>query len=258
MPRKSKKQAELDRQREQERLLSPVNLTGEGEDPAIQKLLSPEFLKMTNLDATDVALMLQQIIRGQNSLLTLAKQNSDDIARIKSRQDRIDKDLIAREAARKSEIEDILQRAEKLKLTGNARDKIIAKGGKMFEKALQEARAGKAADQIKYAQKLAAEPKELVVSPGKIEMQMQAGRQVAVHLPEEIRIKRKTWVFPPGVPVEVPRSVAQALRDRHASQEETRKRQELLSKKLNANSLANEWNKVEGSRTAALPHVPSA
>jgi hypothetical protein len=58
---------------------------------------------------------------------------------------------------------------------------------------------------------------------------------------------------PPGVPVEVPATVAGILEQRRASQIETHKRAELLSRNLEATKLAEEWAKVPGSKTEPMP-----
>jgi hypothetical protein len=82
---------------------------------------------------------------------------------------------------------------------------------------------------------------------------MEHGQQVVKIIPEEVRIRHRVWVYPPGQAVEVPKTVAQFLDQRRASQQETAKRQELLSRNLESTKLAEEWAKVGGSKTEAMP-----
>ena len=82
---------------------------------------------------------------------------------------------------------------------------------------------------------------------------MEHGQQVSRIIPEEIRIRNKRWVLPVGRAVEVPQVVSDIMIQRRASQDETFKRQDLLSKNLEATKLAEEWNKIGGSTTDAMP-----
>ena len=58
-----------DIQREQEALNSMVRTDGVGEDPAVKALMSDDFTEMSEAEALDVKLALQQIIRGQTAML---------------------------------------------------------------------------------------------------------------------------------------------------------------------------------------------
>jgi len=249
MPRK--KLAPADQMaREAETLNKPINPTGEGEDEAIKALLSPDFERMSNLDASEVALLLQQIVRGQNSLM---EQNSIQIAQIRERQDQIDKRLSDELESNRKFIEEVLDRAESLKRTGLENDKLIANGVAQYEQAKQKAVAKRAVKNIQFHDQIRKEPKVMVISPGQLITTMEHGQQVARIIPEEIRIADMRWVLPPGVPIEVPQTVAGIMDQRRASQIETFKRQEMLSKHMEATELAKEWAKVEGSKTEPMP-----
>jgi hypothetical protein len=250
MPRK-KKEVKIS---EEEILNRPIDTTGNDPNPAVNALMSEEFIQMSNFDASQIALVLQQIVRGQNSLLAMAKENSEEIIRLKERQERIDKEAAARHAAQKDEIADILNKAEKLKAKGDKKDKIIATGVKQYQKAVQNARASKTVDRLAFEKKLAAEPQEYVVAHGQLVTTIENGQQVAKILPEEIRIKHKVWYLQPGVPTKVPASVAATLRARYASQEQTNKLKDMLSKQMHANKLAQEWNAAKGA--GSMPIVP--
>jgi hypothetical protein len=92
MPRKSKKSSTSNISREEEVLNSTIDTTGNDPNPAINALMSEDFIQMSNLDASQIALLLQQIVRGQNSLLTQAQLNSEEIIKLKERQEKIDKE----------------------------------------------------------------------------------------------------------------------------------------------------------------------
>lgn len=251
MPRKKKVTIN-----EEEILNRPVDTDGSDPNPAVNALMDEDFIKMSNFDASQIALVLQQIVRGQNSLLSLAQQNSEDIARLKEKQALIDKEAEARFASQRNEIEEILNKSEKLKATGEHKDKIIAQGVQQYQLAKQNARASKAVDKLAFEQKLAAEPQEYVVSPGQLITTMQGNQQVARIIPEELRIKHKVWYFQPGVPTKVPASVAATLRARRAGQEQTGALKEILGKHMEASKLAQKWNEHKGSGT--MPSVPSS
>jgi hypothetical protein len=254
MPRKSKKLSAAEQAaREAEILAKPINPSGEGEPEAIKKLMSPEFEKMSNMDAAQVALLLQEIVRGQNSLLANYEQTNVQIARIMERQDQADREIAERLEEQKKFVEEVLDRAESIRRTGEEKDKLIAQGVAQYQEARATAVAKRAAKNIAFREKISKEPKVMVISPGQLVSTMDHGHQVTKILPEEVRIADMRWVLPPGVPVEVPRTVAGVLEQRRASQIETHKRAELLGKNLEATKLAEEWSKIEGSKTEPMP-----
>jgi hypothetical protein len=251
MSRKKKKLSPGDQaQKEREALAAPVRTDGKGEHPAIQALMSPEFEKMSNLDASQIALMLQEIVRGQNSLLA---QNSSQIAMIRERQDKTDQDTSDRFDQQNKFIQEVLDRAEDLKRTGMAHDKLVAEGAAQFKAARESAAATLVMKNMEFARSLAAQPKLKVVSAGQLITTMEHGQQVVKIIPEEVRIKDKRWVLPIGELVEVPESVAAILTQRKASQKETAQRQQLLSKNMESTNLAEAWNAIDGSKTETMP-----
>ena len=251
MPRKSRRSPTSPT--DNETLNQTVDVSGNDPSPVVNALTDAKFIEGSNFEVSQIALLLQQLVRGQQSLLANYEQTNIEIAKLRERQDQIDKQTAERFTAQQGEIADILNRAEKLKLTGDKRDKVIAKGVRMYEKAKADAIANKAVDRLAFDRLLASQPKEIVVSPGRLETVIENGAQVPKMFPEEIRIKHRVWYLQPGVATEVPKAVADILRQRSASDAETNKRKALLSKHLEASVLASEWNKVEGSRTDSMP-----
>lgn len=238
---------------EEEQMNRPVNLSGTGELPAVKALLDPDFVKMSDFDVTDVALMLQQIIRGQNSLLAKAEDNTREINIIKERMAKNDLAMEGRFNAQRSEMEDVLDRASKLKATGDKKDQIIARGAAQYTQAIHEARAKNSMDKAHFEDELRRQPQVQVVSPGVWE-QVREGQMIIPKIrPEEIRIKHLRFTLPPGVPVMVPQAVADQLNNRRRSQVETQTRKEILSKNMEQSKLATAWNNVEGSKTENMP-----
>lgn len=248
MPRSSKKKLSPAEQaaREAEILNAPIDTT----NAAVAGLMSPEFEKMSNLDASQIALMLQELVRGQNSLM---QQNSIQIAQIRERQDQIDRTLAEELAANRKFIEEVLDRAESLKRTGLEQDKLIANGVAQYEQARKEAMGKRATKNLMLREKIRNEEKVIVISPGQLVTTMEHGQQVTKVIAEEVRIADMRWVLPPGVQVSVPATVAGVLAERRASQIETMQRQELLSKHLEGTKLAEEWAKIGGSKTEPMP-----
>jgi hypothetical protein len=250
MPRKSKKTLAAEQAaREVEILNSPIDTSNK----AVEALMSPEFEKMSNLDASQVALMLQELVRGQNSLLANAEQNAIEIARIRERQDKADQEIAERLEANQKFVEEVMDRAESLKRSGEEHDKLIARGVAQYQEARQTAVAKRASKNLAFREQLRNEPKVIVISPGQLITTMDHGHQVTKIMAEEVRVADMRWVLPPGVPVEVPATVAGILEQRRASQIETHKRAELLSRNLEATKLAEEWAKVPGSKTEPMP-----
>ena len=235
--------------KEQEALASIINIDGHGEHPAVQALMSPEFERMTNMDASQIALMLQQLVRGQNSML---EQNSTQIAKLLERQDQIDRRLADELETNRKFIEEVLERAESLKRTGIEQDKLIANGMIAYQKAKESAVANLVMKNLAFEETLATQPKVTVVSSGVLITTMEHGQQIAKIIPEEIRIRNKTWILPIGRAIEVPQVVAEVMAQRRASQVETSKRRELLERNLESSKLAEAWNKIEGSKSEPM------
>lgn len=250
MPRKSKKLSPAEQAAHEATILNaPVDTSNK----AVEALMSPEFEQMSNLNASQIALLLQELIRGQNSLLANANQNTIEIARLRERQDQADREIAERLESNQKFIEEVMDRAESLKRSGEAHDKLIANGVAQYEQAKQQAMAKAAVKNMAFREKLRKEEKVTVVSPGQLITTMENGQQVAKIMAEEVRVADMRWVLPPGRPVEVPKTIADILEQRKASQLETSQRQALLLKNMESTKLAEEWNKIGGSKTDNMP-----
>lgn len=222
MPRKKKVEIEI-----------PETITGNSN--LDQKLLTlPE---QSNAQAIDTALLLQQLVRGQTSMLDNQVKFGEDIRKLRERMDEYDNAAMKFEQNKEAFINEIVDRSESLKRTGDGKDRLIAKGTLQYEEQIKNQRANIATDQLAFEDLLARSPKVTVVSPGKMETLIVGGRNVPSIVPEEIRIKHKRWVLPPGQPVEVPALVAQALKERRRVEEENDARSGALQKNMNNDDL---------------------
>jgi hypothetical protein len=179
-----------------------------------------KFEELSNVDALNVGLALQQILRGQKSLLDNQDKFSEELNRIKARMDEQDKEAIKFNEDREKWITNVLNKAEKLKATGDKKNKLIAKGVETFENELALARANQSVDKLKFEQELARQPKVKIISPGRLETIMQNGQPIAKLFNEEVRIKHKVYVLPAGREIEVPQAVAEILANRRKMESE--------------------------------------
>lgn len=225
----------------QEVLNSAVNLNGVGEDPVVKAMLSDQFVNGTNKEALDVALALQQLIRGTDSLLANQERFSTELNRLNERMNAMDFSAEKWEKDRQSFMEEVLSKAESLK---DPTQRTTVKGALQMEQAIQQARAEVVSDRLKFEQELATMPRENVVSPGELVQVMEGGRPSMKIMNETVRIKHKVWTIPAGQVIEVPRIVAEVLRDRRLSEKENQERSDLLSKNLENDKLSAKWNEV--------------
>lgn len=246
MPRK-KKIIEVD---------TPDNVNIEGPSPKIEvpetitgnsnldhKLLTlPE---QSNLEAVDTALLLQQLVRGQKSMLDNLDKYGTEVVKLRERMDKYDEVAEKFEKNKEAFINETIDRANSLKRTGLAQDKLVASGTIQYQQAIQEQRAHVASDNLAFEDMLARMPRVTVVSPGKMEVIIQGGQNVPTIVPEEIRIKHKRWILPPGQAVEVPEIVAEALKNRRRLEAENDARSGALQKNMNNDQLISEMKKID-------------
>jgi hypothetical protein len=225
-----------------EKLNAPVNMNGVGEDPAVQDLLSDKFVKGTNAEATEIAMALRQIISGQSLLLQNQERQAEEIAKVRTRMAEMDSAAEKWEKDKTAFLQEVADKADRIR-TSNP-DRIIANGALEFQNALVQAKAEQAVDKMKFKEMLNRMPKETVISPGELVTVMESGQQVSKLYPEMVSIKGYKFVFQPGVPQEVPKAVADALRNRRASQRENAVREELLSKNLEQPKLQQKWAEI--------------
>lgn len=219
----------------------PDTLTGNKElDKGLEELPG-----MTNVDALDVALQLQKIIRGNESILANQAQQAESLRQLRGRMDAYDRATQEFETDKEKYFQKIFDLAEKVEKTGDARDREVVKGVSMYQEAVQNARASRAADTVQFAAELGRMRRVTVTSPGRAEVIMQDGTPTPVLYPEEVRIKNKQWILQPGVPTEVPEIVAEVLKERRRIEAENEKMKGLLGKNLNNDVLVAKMKEID-------------
>ena len=218
---------------------TPVRLDGIGEHPAIQAAASPEFATMSNQDALQVSLALQQIVRGQASILENQQLLADNLARVNEKMRKYDEDARKWEEDRAKFLEDLNRQADKLRITDPAkRGELTAKVMEEEKQAIAMAKALAESNKLKFMDMVQKAPKVKIMSPGVIETGRIGDQPVTRIVPEVIRIKNFEWKLPPGVPVEVPDFVARRFEQIQRGREELQERQNALSADRNSGQMS--------------------
>ena len=244
MPRKRK----VDNTSEQiERLESEVRLDGVGEDPAVKALVDGTFANATDTEALNISLMLQQIVRGQTSILSNQDKQAQELSRLREKMDRYDRDAEKWEKNKEKFIDEVNKRAEALRIDDpDKKAQLIAQEAQRIQHTIAATRVESTLNAVKFNAFLEAQPKEIVVSPGVPATIMDNGVQRSVMSPEVIKIKHTKWVLQPGVPTEVPKVVADEFRQRQKSRQETYERKALLNAAAPKDNMivAQKWNEI--------------
>lgn len=241
--------------REREILTKKVRTDGEGEDPAVRAMLSNQFTEGTNAEALDIALAMQQLLKGNAALLENDRKFADELNALKAKMAKIDDDAARWEHDRERWLNEIMDRAEKLRVRESELDKIQAEAAVDMANKIQEAKAHVVINQQMFDEALSKEPKETITSPGVVEIVMENGSPVAKLFNEEIRIKHRRWILRPGVPTELPKSVAEMYRNKKRSEQETAERQKAMMANMESGKLAQKMKDIDtkfGSSTAHL------
>ncbi len=242
-----------DLSREQEILHSQRHL-----DPQIARLLEM-IPSATESQKLEISLMLQKIARGPASLLE-RPDGGQRIAQLRHKAAQVDATTEKFEKDRETFIETTIEEAErKLKKTGAEADKIKAKVATELQHMIQDARARRGSDKINMDRLLSTMPKRKIVVTGSVEMIRRGENIIPEIQPEVIRIKHRTFVFPPGE-WEVPELVAQVHDERLRKAEEQRKRENVLQAVGEAGrdtEVFKQWDKINEEYGSQTDRVPS-
>jgi hypothetical protein len=219
---------------------TPIRLDGQGESQLIKDIAGPKFQNASNEEAVDMALMLQQIVRGQASILDNQSELQNELRQLKEKMKKYDDDARAFNDNQTKFMADINQQADKLRITDpSKKGELAAMAMNMEREAQIQARAEASSAQVSFAKMVANAPKVTVVGRGHVESGILNGQPIVRLTDDEVRIKHTTWILPTGIPKEVPNFVAsryqQMLRDR----EEASDRQSALSADRNNGEMIN-------------------
>jgi hypothetical protein len=212
--------------------------------PALDALLEPGFPKKTNREALEIALQVQALLRGDMALVRQAAQGvteaQESIQRLTERMDRYDRAEEKFDSDPAKFVDDAIQRADKLKLTGERKDKLIATASAQYRGYVDDAKAKGGVNRIAFDRLVETMPKEQVMWPYTLEIIDGATKQV----PLVIRIRHRAWSFKPGEVVQVPTLVAERIREIQVQHQELSERQQALSGDLSDVALAQRWGQI--------------
>lgn len=234
-------------QSESERLNSQVRMDGVGEDPAVRDLLSDNFIEANDAEALNIALALQQLIRGQNSILGMVTGQGEAITKLTERMNKFDADAERWQKDRQSFFEEVQERADALKITDpEQKARLIAKAGKQVQNEIQKALAAKAVGDMELNAWMEAQPKVTVTSPGILVTVNRNGTLVSEVEPEIIRIRNREWILSPNIPTDVPKPVADEFFSRQKTRLETSERKQILdaNKPMDNVIMAQKWSEI--------------
>ena len=244
MPRK-KKVSNISEQ--MERLESKVRLDGVGEDPAVKALVDGTFTNATETEALNISLMLQQIVRGQTSILSNQDKQAQELSRLREKMDKYDQDAEKWERNREKFIDEVNKKAEEFRIDDpDKKAHLIAVEAQRVQHTIAATRVENTLNAVKFNAFLEAQPKEIIVSPGVSATIMDNGVQRSVMATEVIKIKHTKWVLQPGVPTEVPKVVADEFRQRQKSRQEIYERKALLNASAPKDNMvvAQKWGEI--------------
>ena len=255
-----KKKIRRDIAHEVEALEAPVG-GNQGQSPAVKALLSEEFPSLPDAKATEIALALQQLVRGQASILENLSTQSQELERLRARMAEYDETAARWKADQAAFVESVSNQADKLRVTGDAKDRLIAKAAQDFQTRIAVERAKIASSRIAFEQQIAAMPKVIVRHSGVVVTLNENGGSVQKLEPLTIRIKHMTWVLPPNQDVEVPYIVGERLREMAISDQETDERKAALSASTGVKrdmEVFAAWRKIDAKYSTSTDGVPIA
>lgn len=200
------------------------------EDPKVKVLLENARNAKTNEEALKYHLLLDKFLFGEGSL-TENPARSEELSRARQGAVGRDRAEAAYAADDRGFIDDVFNRTEKHKLTGEAAEKAKAKAMQMFS----DARNGKLAERnnrkLEVDWMIEHGPKKDVMATGHFETIGSMPNVQQVLKPDIIRLMHRQWVFQPGLNKDVPEIFAEKYESFQNSQQETQEREALLTAK---------------------------
>ena len=248
----TRRKQQYDSSREAEMLDSKIRMDGVGEDPLVRDLLSDEFVTMPDTQAAGIAKALAELLTGM-------KINSAQNEAIMKRFDKIEKAQRAWETDKQKFLDEVDARSRSLLTTNPAqRDKYAAEFMQAAKEAKEMAIAQATMDKVQFHAQLENEPKETITSMGTMEIFREGDQLIPRVVPDVIAIKDRKWVLPPGIPVEVPHTVAVRWREIQRGRASIVERQNLMKDAKNESSVvAREWQRINEKYQTGGETMPS-
>lgn len=248
----------MDDNQRREVLDSKVHPEGKGEDPAVEAYLDPEFEKKPVQERIDIALQLQQVLAGQGAIIEKIAQGDvqaahlqDELNLLRARLEERERAAESYEANQQKFRDRLFDDMDELR---SVDPEVIAKAQAQATKDLQEQvtnkKARRAVSEMSLKEKLRTEPQETITPTGELVLTRISGNLQPKLIDESITIGPFRYQLPVGIPIKVPRSVAQQYRQRKAALKENDEIAELLSaepgKVKKDTDIAREWSKFSG------------
>jgi len=204
-----------------ETLSKEINQSGAGEDPAIQALVSDEFVKMNDTDALAVATAVAKIVRGQ-----LQEEIDGTLGSLKATIAKMEETAERYEKDRQKFAEDIFNQAEKMRMTSN--ENIEKESVNLMAQVQQEAQAASMLKRQAIDDLVKSSPTVKMMHPG-IPVRVRKGNiKTTVMKPFEIRYEHLVYRLPPNKPVDIPDFIYKAFMEKQESMEKKNKLREVL------------------------------
>lgn len=208
-------------ERQKNFLNSPVRLDGTGEPEVVRDLLQ-NYPHMTARQALESQLALERIASGDLSQQDTPEER-ERIAKLRGQAEAMDRAARAYEEDPQKFMDDMMQQADKIRPTGDRKERIKAQAAQMYQQAQAHAVASRTTKKLQFVHELKFGPKEEIMVPGIWEII----NGQSVLSPEVIRIMDRMWILPPGKHI-VPKPVAEHYRQMRKIRAENDAREAIL------------------------------
>jgi hypothetical protein len=239
-------------QRAKEILSSQVRLDGRGEDPIVRALLA-ELPTATNERALELALALQQLLRGDQSYLVDPNQ-SDVVPKLRKDWAQMDKQAEAFDKDPVRFAEQVYDEAVKKLPTGDALARLRAEAAQKTKAIYQSVKITQAEQKVRIDKELQFGPKVEIDVPPLIETRKQGEGYTAVQVPLILRFKDRTFILNPGRQ-SVPALVAGLFRQWKRGQDEGAARLKAMQGEGHWGKVKSAWKNLD--ETYGPTHLPA-
>lgn len=237
------------------------------EEVAVQAAEESHPATTSGLEALDIGLQLDQLLKGMGSVLSRMDQQDEDGLALRDELSKIRERIVEMENAQRKWDEDrdkILEHAADVSdsVDPAIRAQAQADAAKAVSSTTAALKANASLDRQRFIQSLKDMPQEEILSPGKVVfIRGQGGFTIPKLYNEVIRINGMEWQLPAGQPIKVPKIVADRYRQMMLEKEELAARKHILSatdrgKHRHERVLVDDWNAVSskyGSPTEPMP-----
>lgn len=242
--RRSAIRREKNLQNQREILSSTIDLDNLMAEPKVIRDLILELPHCSNARAAEIALQLQKLVRGEDSILEDDNQ-AEDISKVRAEMARVDAIEKKWEQDQEKFVDDIIDRANKRKPTGDKLARARAIAGKKLSAALSDAQANKASSDLIIYSRLQNDPKILTHFEGIPEQVSINGTIETRFRPVIIGLGKYRFTYPTGDHL-VPKIIADRYNEILLEAEELKARERVLKLEAgtNAYKLADMTNQI--------------